>query len=108
MPLPDYDAGVITQQLHAAAQSKRVCSIRLFKETGSRVVHPYGVCRTKQNKIVIVCWQEYGYSAKSTGPGYRNLMLMECSSVKVLPRPFFVRNDFDPADPLYAEWVFHI
>ena len=108
MSLPDYDTNVITRQLYDAAQSKRACSIKLVKETGSRVIHPYGVCRTKQDKIVIICWQEYGYSGKSKGPGYRSLMLMECASVKLLPRSFFVRDDFDPADPLYVDWVFHI
>ena len=108
MPLPQYDAEAITRQLYEAAQSHRVCSIQSFKESASRIIHPYGICRTPQNKVVIVCWQEYGYSFNNKGPGYRNLMLMECVSVKTLQRPFFTRNDFDPNDPQYTEWVFHI
>ncbi|MBL0741924.1 hypothetical protein [Chryseolinea lacunae] len=108
MPLPLYDTEKITRALHEAAQQKKVCSVRLFKETGARVIHPYGVCRTKHNKIVIVCWQEYGFSVKSTGPGYRTLLLLECVTVKTLDRRFFARNDFSPDDPLYAEWIFHI
>jgi hypothetical protein len=98
----------ITQQLWQAAEQRRVCKIKLRQELFVRIIHPYGICRTKHNKIVIVCWQAEGPSLGESLYGYRNLRLENCQSVELLEKTFRVQPDFNPEDPLYREWVFHI
>lgn len=99
------DTENITKQLYEAVQRQKVCSVTLSNEPGPRIVHPYGVCQSGK-KIVIVCWQESALAGKSSG--YRNLSLLKCTMVEMEDRHFIVRNDFNPSDSMYADWVFHI
>ena len=98
----------ITQQLFEASQRKRVCRIQMRGEPLSRVVHPYGICRTAGNKIMLVCWQSLGFTNAAGKPGYRNLVLADCESVEILETHFSVDKDFNPADGQYKEWVYHV
>jgi hypothetical protein len=98
----------ITQQLWGAAEKKRVCRIQMQGEPLSRVIHPYGVCRTSANKIVLVCWQSLGFTNAKGQPGYRNLLLTDFENVEVLETHFQKRADFNPQDSQYKDWVFHI
>ena|SRR5688572_4877946 len=98
----------ITEQLWEASEKKRVCRIQLQREPLSRVIHPYGVCKTSAHKIVLVCWQSLGFTSAKGQPGYRNLMLADFESVEVLETHFQKRDDFNPKDTQYKEWVFHI
>lgn len=98
----------VTKLLYEATRRRRICSISLAHEPEPRIVHPYGLCQTQRDKIMIICWQEDGYSGTSRLPGYRNLSLAKCSTVELLDRHFLVRGDFNPADSSYQEWVFHV
>ena len=42
------------------------------------------------------------------GEGYRNLQLDRIAEIEVLNTHFQKREDFNPLDTQYAEWVFHI
>ena len=102
------DTEHITQQLYEAARRQKVCSLGFSHEPEVRIVHPYGVCQTGKNKIMIICWQESGFAGTSKLPGYRNLSLLKCTTVELLDRYFLVRGDFNPADTSYMDWVFHV
>lgn len=98
----------ITQQLYEASQRKRVCRIQMRGEPLSRVIHPYGICRTSGDKIILVCWQSLGFTSAKGQPGYRNLQLLECESVEITDQHFSVDDGFNPADSQYSEWIFHL
>ena len=98
----------ITQQLWEASEKKRVCRITLEGEPLPRVVHPYGICRTTANKIVLVCWQSAGLTKAGAGAGYRNLILDRCREVEMMDSHFSKRDDFNPLDGQYREWVYHL
>lgn len=98
----------ITQQLYEASQKKRMCRIQLRGEPLSRVIHPYGICKTSGNKIMLVCWQSLGFTGATGKAGYRNLRLAEITNVEMMETHFTVDQDFHPADGQYQEWVFHI
>jgi len=108
MPSVLNDTETITKQLLEAAQRQRICSLTFDNEPDSRIVHPYGICQTVKNKVMIICWQESGFGGTSKLPGYRNLSLLKCTTVELLDRHFLVRYDFDPSDTTYTDWVFHI
>ena len=63
----------LTQQLWQASEKKRVCRVRLHGEPLPRTIHPYGVCRTSANHIVLVCWQTMGFTKAGGKEGFRNL-----------------------------------
>jgi len=98
----------ITQQLYEASQKKRMCRIQMSGEPLSRVIHPYGVCKTTGNKIMLVCWQSLGFTGATGKAGYRNLRLTDVTSVEMMKTHFTVDPDFNPADGQYKEWVFHV
>ncbi len=98
----------ITQQLYEASQKKRMCRIQMRGEPLSRVIHPYGICKTSANKIMLVCWQSLGFTSAKGQPGYRNLTLADCESVEILEAHFTVDENFNPKDGHYKEWVYHI
>jgi hypothetical protein len=98
----------ITEQLWEASEKKRVCRIQMSGEPLVRVIHPYGVCRTSTNQIMLVCWQALGFTNAKGQPGYRNLRLSDCEEVEMLEMHFQKRDDFNPADGQYKEWVYHI
>jgi hypothetical protein len=98
----------ITEQLWEASEKKQVCRIQMLGEPLSRVIHPYGICKTSVNKIVLVCWQSLGFTNAKGQPGYRNLVLEDLESVEILETHFQKRADFNPQDSQYKDWVFHI
>jgi hypothetical protein len=98
----------ITRQLWEASETKSVCRIQMKGEPLNRVVHPYGICQTSTNKITLVCWQALGFTNSRGKPGYRNLLLAECESVEILETHFEKREDFNPRDGQYKDWVYHI
>ena len=97
----------ITQQLYEAVQEKKVCILQFKNEPLPRTVHPYGVCQSAHNKILIIVWQVSGYS-KQQKAGYRSLPLLSCEQVEFTDKHFQVQSNFNPADPLYKDWVFHV
>lgn len=98
----------ITQQLWEAAEKKRKCRIRLGGEPIERLIHPYGVCQTAGNKIMLVCWQELGFTKAGRTAGYRNLKLADIETIEITELHFIKRDDFNPADGQYKDWVFHV
>jgi predicted DNA-binding transcriptional regulator YafY len=97
-----------TPILFEAAQKTRACRLLLSKEPFPRVINPYGIARTSRNQIVVVCWQSLGMTKAGRGEGYRNLQLDRITEIEVLDTHFQKRDDFNPHDGQYAEWVFHI
>jgi predicted DNA-binding transcriptional regulator YafY len=98
----------IVKTLYQASQKRRVCRITMRGEPLSRVVHPYGICRTAKKQIVLVCWQTLGFTKAGGTEGYRNLLLENIQEIEVLEKRFSVQKDFNPGDPLYKEWVYHV
>jgi hypothetical protein len=98
----------ITQQLWQASEKKRACRIKMKGEFLPRTIHPYGICTTSVNKIVLVCWQTMGFTKAGGKEGYRNLLLEDCVEVELLNFHFQKRADFNPEDSQYKEWVYHI
>lgn len=98
----------VTPILFEAAQKNRACRILLSHEPFPRVIYPHGIARTSRNQIVVVCWQSLGMTKTGRGEGYRNLQLDRIMEIEVLDTHFQKRDDFNPDDGQYAEWVFHI
>jgi len=98
----------ITQQLWQASEKKRMCRIRLKGEPITRTVHPYGICQTSANRIVLVCWQSLGFTKAGGREGYRNLILQDIEEVEMLELHFHKRDDFHAKDTQYKDWVYHI
>lgn len=98
----------ITQQLYNGSQNKQVCRIQLRGEPLSRVVHPYGICSTSGDKIILVCWQSLGFTSATGKAGYRNLSLLDFVSVETLDEHFVVDEGFNPDDKQYCDWVYHV
>jgi len=98
----------IVQLLYLAAGEKRACRLQLAGEPLPRIIHPYGIYRTSRNHIMLAAWQERGFTRAGAQAGYRNLALKRLLHAEVLDYHFTVRNDFNPNDGQYAEWVFHI
>jgi predicted DNA-binding transcriptional regulator YafY len=97
-----------TPLLYQAAQHHQACRVSLEGEPFPRVIYPYGIARTPRNQIVVVCWQAMGITKAGSGEGYRNLQLDRIIEIEVLDQHFQKREDFNPLDTQYAEWVFHI
>ncbi|MFM7855478.1 MAG: hypothetical protein ACKO96_27020 [Flammeovirgaceae bacterium] len=98
----------LTQHLWQTAEKKQECRLQIWGESKPRVVHPYGVCLTKRNLISLVCWQTEGFSASNKNVGYRLFILAHIRSIEMLASHFHRRDDFNPADGQYKDWVFHI
>lgn len=98
----------IIRSLWEASESESACRITLQKEPFPRLAHPYGVCKTSANKIVLVCTQVAGFTKAGGEAGYRNLKLERIEAVEILDEHFQKRNDFNPLDSQYKEWVYHI
>lgn len=97
-----------TKLLWEAAERRQCCRIQLNGEPLTRVIHPYGICRTSQNKITLVCWQALGYTKPGATEGFRNLNLDSFEEVEMIEKSFTPDPSFNPKDPQYKEWVFHI
>jgi WYL domain len=98
----------ITQQLWQASEARRICRITMKGEPLTRTVHPYGICRTSANRIVLVCWQALGFTKAGGKEGYRNLLLDDIEEVEQLETRFHVDEGFNPNDGQYKEWVYHV
>lgn len=97
-----------TQQLWRAAEQRKECKVKLKGEIFPRTIHPYGICQSARNKIVIVCWQVVGPSKSGNATGYRNLLLENCEGVEILNTGFQVQPNFSLDESTYKDWVFHI
>src|SRR5690242_2924249 len=102
------DSDEITQLLWQASDKKHACRITLSGEPFPRIIDPYGIVRTSKNQIVLVCWQSLGMTKAGRGEGYRNLELDRILEVEMLDSHFQKRDDFNPLDVQYKEWVYHI
>lgn len=98
----------LAQQIWEASEKKRVCSVLLKGEAAVRIVHPHGICQAPTGTVVLVCYQVDGFSKGGKLPGYRNLPVLDCVKFKILDKHFSRREDFNPEDTQYGEWVFHI
>jgi WYL domain len=98
----------ITQRLWQASESRKVCRIHLKGEPLTRTIHPYGICRTRPNHIVLVCWQVLGFTKAGAKEGFRNLLLDNMDEVEMLEERFQVHPQFNALDGQYKEWVYHI
>ena len=98
----------IIQQLWEASNRRKSCRVTLSQEPFPRVIHPYGVCKTSGNKVVVVCEQVRGFTQSGNLEGYRNLELNRIKEVEILKEKFQSPTDFDPSDIQYKEWVYHI
>jgi hypothetical protein len=98
----------LTQALWQASEKARVCRVHLTGEPLGRTVHPYGICQTSANKIVVVVWQSMGFTKAGGKEGYRNLILEEIDDLEVLESHFTIRSDFNPQDGQYRDWVYHL
>ena len=98
----------ITQELYQASERRRVCRVKMHGEPFPRMIHPFGICRTPSNRIVVVCWQTLGFTKVGGKEGYRNLVLEDVEEVEILELHFQPRADFNPNDTQYREWVYHI
>jgi len=97
-----------TQTLWQASEKRYVCRVKLAGEFLERVVHPYGIYLSTRNQIMLVCWQAMGFTKAGGKPGYRNLALQDIENVEVLESHFSIRDDFNPSDGQYKEWVYHL
>lgn len=97
-----------TQQFWLASKKKRACRVILKGEPVPRTICPYGIVRTSKNQIVVVCWQTGGFTKAGGKEGYRNLQLDRIIEIEMLEWHFQKREDFNPLDGQYKEWVYHI
>jgi hypothetical protein len=98
----------ITQLLYQASEKKRICRISLEGEPLPRLVHPYGIAQTSRNQVVLVCWQSGGLTKAGGTEGYRNLQLDKIIEVEFTDWHYEKRDDFNPKDGQYKDWVFVI
>ena len=98
----------IVQLLWQASEKRHTCRIVLSREPFPRIIEPYGIVKTSGNQIVLVCYQTMGLTKAGRGEGYRNLQLEKILEVEMLDSTFEKREDFNPIDGQYKEWVYHI
>ena len=104
----DKDLEEIIQSLYRAAEEHRFCRISLEGEAFPRLIHVYGICLTSKNKLILVCWQEKGFTKSGGAVGYRHLDVTKIIKVEPLINRFHLRGDFTPKNERYKEWLFHI
>lgn len=97
-----------TRLLWEAVEKRRCCRIQLYGEPLPRTIEPHGVCQTSGGKIVLVCWQSMGLVKAGGTAGFRNLVLDSLEEVEMIEMDFTPRESFNPKDPQYKDWVFHI
>jgi hypothetical protein len=49
-----------------------------------------------------------GFTKPGGVAGFRNLVLENCDEIEMLEMHFKQQESFNPKDPQYKEWVFHI
>lgn len=97
-----------TEQFWAASEKRRACRISLRGEPLPRIVHPYGIARTSRDQVVLVCWQSGGLTKAGGTEGFRNLHLERIVEIETIDFHFQKRDDFNPLDSQYKDWVYHI
>jgi predicted DNA-binding transcriptional regulator YafY len=98
----------IMQTLREACEEKTVCRIHLKGELDDRIIHPYGVCFSKKDKLLIVAFLASGYSESKNHSGYRNFLFENCERIELLDDTFDVDSDFNPFSDQYSGWLFHV
>ena len=98
----------LIKQLYQASNERKQCRISLEGEPFPRVIHPYGVCTTSRNKIVLACQQVAGFTKAGRTAGFRNLDFKRLKEVELLNEMFAIDQSCAPNDPHYKEWVYHI
>jgi hypothetical protein len=101
----DHDSLDLIQK---ATTERRVCRAYFNGEDESRIIHPYGIFRTKKGNFMIACWQEGGFSNGNEVPAFRNFDVNSCEWIEMLDRKFLSARQFNPEAPMYHEWVYHI
>lgn len=79
-----------------------------MKDLFPRVIHVYGVCLTQSKNLVLVCWQERGFTKSGDKAGFRHLLLKNIKSLEIMDETFSVNKEFNPEDSQYQMWLFHI
>ena len=97
----------IIKALWQASDGLHPCRLTLSGEPLPRLVHPYGVCTTSTNKIVLVCTQVAGFTKAGGKAGYRNLKLARIEEVEILEEHFSKQSDFNPEDPQYKDCLLY-
>lgn len=98
----------ISALIWEAAEKRRCCRIQVTGEPLTRIIHPYGICRSSANKIMLICWQSLGFTKPGGTEGFRNIVLDSVEEVEMLESHFKLSETFNPKDSQYKEWVFHI
>ncbi|MEM0940039.1 MAG: WYL domain-containing protein [Bacteroidota bacterium] len=96
----------IIKKLWNASDDRKACRVVLNSEPFPRVIHPYGVCLTTANRLILVCKQVAGYTRSGGNEGFRNLILDRINEVEILNQEFLVDEDFNPQDSQYKEWIY--
>ena len=76
------DQNIICQ----AISEKRL--VQLYYRGGNRVVEPHMVAYNRKNHIALSGWFVSGHSESGEGPGWREYLLDEISSVSILEATF--------------------
>ena len=88
-----------------AMQHTLICILK-DRQGHSRVVQPYGIFLTQQQKIMYCCYQLAGYSESHRIPNWRNFPVSEIEEVATTERTFTKRKDFNPDNKMvYPKWV---
>jgi hypothetical protein len=98
----------IMQTLREACAGKYVCRVHFKDEPDDRVIHPYGVCFSKKDKLLIVAVLAKGYSESKNQSGYRNFFFENCEHIEALYDSFDVDPGFNPFSDQYSGWLFHV
>lgn len=98
----------IMQTLREACEGKVVCRLRLKGEDDDRIIHPYGVCFSKKDKLLLVAVMAKGYAENKNQSGYRNFFFENCEHVELLEDTFHVDTGFNPLSDQYSGWLFHV
>lgn len=98
----------IIQTLREACEGKNVCRIRFKEEPDDRIIHPYGVCFSKKDNLLIISILAHGYSDRKNQLGYRNFNFEKCEWVELTEDTFEIDPGFNPYSPQYSGWLFHV
>ncbi len=99
----------IMQTLRSACAERMACSLRIKEEEKDRDIHPYGICFSKKDKLILVCVLA-NPSPESRNPSrYRNFLVENIESVELMmDEQFSVSRDFNPFSSQYSGWLFHV
>lgn len=90
-----------------ASSTSTVCNLFLEGESEGRVVHIYGLFKTRQGKLMVACYQTGGPS-KGPLPEFRNFSMEKCERIELIDERFIVNKQFNASSTSYYKWIFHI